>query len=139
MARTPIPDALAMKSLKYGNHTDAERDAVAERLREAGRRSEALLLFQGRPDHPFLAEERRWAIEEGAAFHLLSLRRMGAAVSDDDLRVCARSAEGRGRWMDARLCHAALGDDEGLRRVAPHVPEGLRPEEEVEESEEEPT
>ena len=129
MARSSIPDALQMKALKYGNRPDAERDEVAHALREAGRRSEALLLFQGRPDHPFLAEEKRWAVEHGISFHLTSLQRLGVDVTDEDLRVCAQTAERQGRWLDARRCWELLDDEEGLRRVAPHVPEGLRPEE----------
>jgi hypothetical protein len=133
MAKSPIPDALQMKSLKYGNRPDAEKDRVAELLREAGRRAEAILLFQGRPDHPFLDAERRWAVEGGISFHLFALRRLDVAVSDEDLRVCGRTAEQRGRWLDARRCWDALGDVEGLRRVAPHVPEGLRPEPEEDE------
>jgi hypothetical protein len=128
MARSDIPDALQMKVLKYGDRPDEERDRIAARLREAGRRSEAVLLFEGRPDHPFLQEEKRWAVEEGCAFHLLSLRRLGVPVADDDLRVCGQTAERRGRWLDARQCWAALEDEEGLQRIAPHVPEGLRPE-----------
>jgi hypothetical protein len=122
-----IPNALEMKALKYGDRPAAERDQVALLLRAEGRRSEAILLFDGRPDHPFLAEERTWAIGEGAAFHLLSLRRMGLAVSEADLRACAAAAEGRGRWLDARQCWVAVGDLAPVRRIAEHLPTGLRP------------
>ena len=52
MARSSIPDALQMKALKYGGRPDSEKDRIAELLRDEGRRSEALLLFQGRPEHP---------------------------------------------------------------------------------------
>lgn len=127
MARSTIPDALQMKALKYGSRPDAEKDRVAEALRAAGRRSEALLLFQGRGDHPFLREEKAWAVEHGVSFHLSSLERLGVPVTDDDYRVCGQAAEHAGRWLDARRCWERLEDDEGLRRVAPHVPEGLRP------------
>lgn len=133
MAKSPIPDALRMKALKYGERPDDEKDRMAELLRAEGRRAEALLLFQGRPDHPSLAEDKRWAVEEGMSFHLLSLRRLGMAIADEDFRVCGQTAERRGRWLDARQCWAVLEDEEGLRRVAPHVPEGLRPQEEADE------
>ena len=132
MAKSPFPDALQMKALKYGDRPDAEKDRVAELLRAEGRRSEALLLFTGRPDHPSLAAERRWAVEHGASFHLSALQRLGVVVPDEDFRVCGQTAERRGRWLDARRCWELLGDDAGLRRVAPHVPEGLRPEPEEE-------
>ena len=137
MSSARIPNALEMQEIKYGNRPDEEKDRVAEALREHGRRSEAVLLFDGRPDHPFLGEEKRWAIEEGAAFHLISIKRLGAAVTDDDLRVCALSAERRGRWMDARQCWAALDAEDEIRRFAEHLPEGLRPA--PPESEEEPS
>lgn len=127
MAKSTIPDALQMKAIKYGGRPDAEKDRMADLLRAEGRRGEALLLFQGRGDHPFLLEEKRWAVEEGISFHLTALQRLGVAVTDEDFRICAQTAERRGRWLDARRCWEILGDDEGLRRVAPHVPEGLRP------------
>lgn len=136
MAKSGIPDAQQMKTLKYGNRPDAEKDRVAELLRAKGRRAEALLLFQGRPDHPFLVDEKRWAVEGGISFHLLALARLGVMVADDDYRVCGQTAERLGRWLDARQCWVALDDAEGLQRVAPHVPEGLRPEPPAEETEE---
>lgn len=139
MADHRIPDALEMKALKYGDRPEAERDRVATALAAAGRHAEAILLYEGRGDHPFLLEEKRWAVEEGASFHLVALRRLGTPVSDEDLRVCGQAAERRGRWMDAHRCWTLLEDAEGLARVAPHLPEGMRPEEEedAEESAEE--
>ena len=127
MARAKIPSALAMRELKYGGGSEADRDAVAEILRTEGRHGEAILLFEGRPEHPFLQEELRWAAGEGNAFHLLNLQRMGCEVSEDAFRDCARAALDRGRWMDARHCYLALGDDAGLRAIAEHLPPSLRP------------
>jgi hypothetical protein len=115
-----------MRELKYGDRSPAERDRVAERLRALKRRSEAILLFESRPDHPFLQEERVHAVKEGNAFHLLSLRRMGVEVSDEDLRSCGRRAESSGRWLAAHQCYEALDDQEGLARVADRIPESLR-------------
>jgi hypothetical protein len=136
MARTHIPTALQMRRLKYergepGEEDEAlreERDRVAEALRAAGRRAEAVLLFQGDPDHPFLADELDWAVEAGDGFHLLAVRRLGREVGEDLLRACAQSAREHGRWMDARLCLMALGDEEGIAALAEHLPPSLRPE-----------
>lgn len=136
MTASRIPDALEMRELKYGNRSDAERDRVAEALLAAGRRSEALLLFEGRLDHPQLASEKRYALEEGASFHLLSLRRMGLTVTEEDLRVCALAAERKGRYLDARQCWAALGEEGEIERIADHLPAGLRPESGLEADEE---
>ena len=76
MAKGRIPDALEMRSYKYGSRSEAEKDALAQTLRAEGRRSEAVLLFDGRPDHPFLQEEETWASDAGHAFHLLALKRI---------------------------------------------------------------
>jgi hypothetical protein len=128
MARArPLPDALEMRVLKYGARPEAERDRVAEALLEQDRLAEAILLFDGRPGHPLLAEAKARAVRLGAGFLLTSLlQRMGAAVEPEDLRACARAAEANGRWLEARQCHQALGDAEGLGRVDPHLPPALR-------------
>lgn len=127
MARSRFPNALQMRTLKYGEASDAERDAVAEALRQAGRRAEALLLYERRPGHPDLAGERDWARAEGNGFHLLGVQRAGGEVDEATWKACAAEAEARGRWMDARLCYRALGDEAALRRIAEHLPESLRP------------
>jgi hypothetical protein len=126
VAKTDIPNALDMQAYKYGDQPPAKRDALAERLRAAGRRSEAILLFDGRPEHPFLQEEIQWAASEGIAFHLMSLRGIGAEISDEILRNCAAVARERGRWMDARTCYVALEDRQGLLEIAEHLPASLR-------------
>ena len=128
MARSRIPTALDMRTLKYGEASDAERDAVAEALRAAGRRAEALLLYERRPGHPDLAGERDWAVAEGNGFHLLGVKRAGGPVDEAAWRACAAEAERRGRWMDARHCYRTVGDAEALQRIAEHLPEALRPE-----------
>ena len=123
MARSRIPDALEMKRLKYAADVPlADRDRVAESLRSAGRRSEALLLYDGRADHPALREDVAWAISEGSSFTLASLRRMGVAISDADLRACAGNAEAKGRWFDAYRCYERLVDEASLARVREHLP-----------------
>jgi hypothetical protein len=127
MAKSRIPHALQMRELKYGEADDAAKDQMAEGLRAAGRRAEAILLFEGRGDHPFLQEEVRWAVEEGNVFHLLSLRRLKAPVTAETLRACAAAAERKGRWMDARNAWLDLGDAEALARIAPHLPASLQP------------
>lgn len=126
VAKSDIPNALVMQNLKYGDAPPAERDAVAARLRELGRRSEAVLLFEGRPEHPFLSEEVEWAIGEGAAYHLLSLQSLGVEVPQDAFRRCAAAAEARSRYMDARTCYVALEDTAGLQRINAHLPPSLR-------------
>jgi hypothetical protein len=135
VAKRKIPSALDMRHLKYGGAPEAERDRTAEALRAEGRRAEAILLFEDRPDHPFLDEEARWAVAEGVAFHLLSLRRMGRAVADEEIRACAEAAESRGRWLDARSCWVELGDEAALARIAEHLPESLRPQQKPDEAE----
>ena len=127
MARSKTPNALEMRALKYDDATDAEKDRVAENLRAEGRRAEAILLFQGRGDHPFLGEEARWALAEGNGFHLTSLARLGRKVTAEELRACARAAEQRGRWMDARLCYVEVGDEAAVRAIGEHLPPTLRP------------
>ncbi len=125
---TRIPNALEMRALKYGDRSEAERDAVAEALMAQGRRSEAILLYEGRPDHPFLEEERRQAVAEGRVFHLLSLRRLRKEIPPGDLRAAAGHAEAAGRWLEARLAWQALDEEDEIRRIAEHLPEPLRPE-----------
>lgn len=122
-----IPDALAMRSLKYGGAPEEQREQVAQTLRQAGRHTEALLLYEGRAQHPALAAERARAVAKGLAFPLLTLRRIGAPVSDDDVRACARAAEAAGRWLDARQAYLALGDAEAVVRLAPHLPASYAP------------
>ncbi|MDJ0975167.1 MAG: hypothetical protein QNJ98_11950 [Planctomycetota bacterium] len=126
MAKSDIPNGLAMQNLKYGDAAPADRDAVAARLRELGRRSEAVLLYEGRPEHPFLTEEVDWAVKEGAAYHLLSLKNLGVEVPDDAFRRCGSAAEDRGRYMDARTCYVALEDTEALQRINANLPASLR-------------
>jgi len=116
-----------MRQLKYGDVSEAERDAIAARLTAEGRRAEVLLLYERQPDHPALREEARWAVSEGNAFHLLSLQRMGREVSEQELRDCAAAAENRARWMDARQCYEALGEMDAVRKIAEHLPQSLRP------------
>jgi len=117
MARSPFPDALAMRRLKFGEASPSERLEVARRLRAAGRRAEAILLFEREPDASFLREEIDWAITHGQAFHLLSLRRLGAEVTESSIRDCARAAEREGRLLDAVQCYKALGDEGALARL----------------------
>lgn len=126
MAKSDVPNAFAMQTLKYGDSSAADRDAVAARLRELGRRSEAVLLFEGRPDHPFLSEEVEWAVSEGAGFHLLSLRGLGMEIPADAWQRCGARAEERARYMDARTCYVAIEDTGSLRRINAHLPASLR-------------
>jgi hypothetical protein len=128
VAKPSIPFALEMRRLKYSEGVPAEeKDEMAARLRKEGRRTEAILLFDGRTDHPFVRQEIDWAVSEGVAFHLVALRKMGAAVTAKDCEACARAAEKRERWMDARTCWKELGDGAALERIAPNLPECLRP------------
>jgi hypothetical protein len=123
MARLVVPDALEMTRLKYGEGvSEAERDRAAEALRAQGRRTEALLLYEGRADHPSVAEDLRFAIREGAAFTLFQVRRLGHPVTDDQRRACAAAAEARGRWFDAHRLYEVLGDAAALERVRQQIP-----------------
>lgn len=127
MARTSVPDALAMRRLKYGEASDAEREAVAKALIEADRLAEAWLLYERRPDAPQVGTLRKEALRRGQTFLLLAMRRAGSNVSDDELREAARAAESAGRFLDARHVWVALGADDELRRIADQLPPRLRP------------
>lgn len=123
MARGPIPDPLLMRRAKYAPATPvAERDRIAAALRAEGRHGEAVMLYEGRGDHPDLAQDLAWAVKAGASFVLLSLERMGRAVTDADRRACAVAAEGHGRWYDAHRLYDRLQDAEALARVRAKIP-----------------
>ncbi|MCC7137016.1 MAG: hypothetical protein IT460_01145 [Planctomycetes bacterium] len=127
MARSKIPDVLEMRRLKFdAGVAAAEKDAVAEALRAEGRASEALLLFEGRADHPSLEADRRDAIRHGYGWRLLAMKRLGVAVTDDEVRACAGAAETAGRWFEANRCYTTLGDAEAVARIAPNLP-GYKP------------
>jgi hypothetical protein len=123
MARSSFPAALEMRRLKYEKDVpEADKDRWAKALREAGRRAEAVLLYEGRAGTPVLEEDLAWAVKEGAAYYLFSLQRMGLAVAPERFRACAEAAEAKERWYDARRCYEALKDEAALARVAPHLP-----------------
>jgi hypothetical protein len=119
----PIPDALAMRRLLYDPATpQAEKDRVAADLRAQGRRTQAIRLYEGRPEHPSLKEDLRWAVDSGASFTVFALRAMGVPVTPDDVRACAVAAESKERWYDAHRCYRELADEEALKRVAEKIP-----------------
>jgi hypothetical protein len=123
MPTSRFPTAFEMRRLKFGaSSTPAEKDAMAHGLRAAGRIEEAVLLYEGRADHPDLAADRDLAIREGMAFLVLAMRKMGAKIDETHLRACAASAEAKGRWLDAHRCYTALADAEALARIAPNLP-----------------
>jgi hypothetical protein len=121
-----FPHTLDMRDLKYGKRSAEEKDRVARELREAGRHAEAVLLFEGRGDHPFLREEASWDADNGVAYLLLQIRKIGGPVSDDLIRTAAANAERKGRYADARLCYQALADQDALVRISPNLPPSLR-------------
>lgn len=123
MARATIPDALGMRHLKYDPQvTPAQRDAVADALRAAGRTPEALLLYDGRADHPALRGDLEKAKAGGVAFLVFALRKLGVPVTEDDLRACGAAAEAKERWYDAFRCYEATSDAAGLERVRAQLP-----------------
>lgn len=126
VAKVKIPNALRMRELKYGDASDAECEALALALRAAGRRPEAVLLYERQPEADFLREEVQWAIAEGNGFHLLAMRHMGRSISAEALRDCARAAEQHGRWLDARGCYLALDDEAAIRKISEHLPESMQ-------------
>jgi hypothetical protein len=128
MPQPPFPHALEMRRLKYGPDVPvAEKERWATALRAAGRRAEAVLLYEGRTDAAALTDDLDWAVREGAAYYLFSLQRMGLSVAPERFRACAEAAEKKERWHDARRCWQALGDQAGLDRVAPHLPGFVAP------------
>ena len=123
MARAAIPDALGMRHLKYEpGVTNAQRDAVADALRAAGRIPEAILLYDGRADHPALRDDLAKAKADGVAFLVFALRKLGVPVTEDDIRACGAAAEAKGRWYDAFRCYESLADAPGLERVRVQLP-----------------
>lgn len=124
MARTPtIPDALGMRRLKYDPAVpESERDATAAALRALGRIPEAILLYEGRSDHPSLREDRKSAARLGSSFILRALERIGAQVPPEDWRACAASAESHERWYDALRCYEKLADEPSAARVREKLP-----------------
>ena len=123
MAKSTIPDALEMTRLKYAAGIPVEaKEKVAAALRAAGRRPEAILLYEGSPDHPALQDDLRWAVSEGASFTLFALRRLGVPISDEQRRACAETAESKGRWYDAHRLYEVLGDAAALERVRAQIP-----------------
>lgn len=127
MADPSLPHALAMRELKYGAASAADKDRVAQLLVSLGRHSQALLLYEGRPDAAERAGLRDQAVTAGAAFRLVSIKRQGGSVAAADLVACAQAAERAGRYLDARTCYVALGDQAALERIAEHLPPSLRP------------
>lgn len=127
MADRAFPDALAMRELRAGRLPEAERERVAEALRAAGRHTQALLLYEGRADHAALQGAQARAVREGRTFELLGMRRLGRAVPDADLRAAASAAAAAGRHLEARLALVALGDLDGVRALAAHLPPSLVP------------
>jgi hypothetical protein len=123
VARRDVPDPLEMRRLRYDPATpEAERDRVAAVLRAQGRREEAVSLYEGRPSHPDLEDDARWAIENGASFVLVTLSRMGREILDVQRRACAESAERLGRWYDAHRLYERLQDEGALARVRERLP-----------------
>lgn len=123
MARPLIPDALGMRRLKYDPiSTDAERDATAGALRSAGRLPEAILLYEGRAEHPSLAGDLKEGIRLGSSFMLKALERIGVKVEADAWRACAAHAEMKERWYDALRCHEVLKDEAAVARVREKLP-----------------
>jgi hypothetical protein len=127
MGQPALPHALEMRELKYGAATPQERDRVAAQLESLDRHSQALLLFEGRPDAPGARRMLGQAVMAGSAFRVLSLKRIGLEVTSADLTACAQAAQRAGRWLDARACYLALGDSEAVRAFAEHLPPSLRP------------
>ncbi len=123
MARPAIPDALGMRRLKYDPlATNAERDATAALLRQAGRIPEAILLYEGRAEHPSLAGDVKEATRLGSSFVLRALERIGVRLEPETWRACAGHAEMKERWYDALRCHEVLKDEAGIARVREKLP-----------------
>lgn len=127
MAERTFPDALKMRALRAGQAPEDERETVAAALRAAGRNVQALLLYEGRAQHAALDAEQARAVREGQVFILLSMRRLGRTVSEAELRQAADTAAARGHHLEARLALQALGDVEGVRAIAEHLPPSMRP------------
>lgn len=123
MARPPIPDALGMRRLKYDPTVlPAERMATAKALRATGRIPEAILLFEGRPDEPTLADDLNEGIRLGSSFILRALERIGGSVSPEAWAACAAAAESKERWYDALRAYETVKDEAGIARAREKLP-----------------
>src|SRR5205085_9308088 len=92
--RSSMPDPVEMRRVRYDLSTPTEtKDRLAASLRARGRHEDAVLLYDGRADHPDVQQDVDWAVEHGASFVLLNLERMGRTVDDATGRACAVAAE----------------------------------------------
>jgi len=118
-----LPDALAMREVKYGDKTPPERRLkVAKDLIEAGRIYEALDLLLIAKDEAGVAALRARAAKEGLPVILLMLKRAGQTPAPAEWAAAGEGAFSAGRYRDAFRCYLEAGDEAGLERVREKLP-----------------
>jgi len=118
-----LPDALAMREVKYGEKTPRERRLkVARDLVAAGRIYEALDLFLIAKDEEGVRGLRTRATKEGLPVILLMLRRAGQAPTAAEWSAAGEGAFAAGRYRDAFRCFLEANDAAGLERVRERLP-----------------
>jgi len=120
----PLPDALRLREIKYGDKTTNElRIRTAELMLQEGRLAEALDLYVLAGHDEGVAHMRQLAQERGRPWLLLMLRRAGRAVAAEEWKRAGTAAESDERWRDAYRAFLEADDEEGLARIRERIPE----------------
>lgn len=108
-----LPDAKKLRVLLSAQTFDhAQYHRLAEGFFKIGRPNEALALMEKAPDAVLLERIKASAIEEGDAFTLQWIERIGAfKIAPDDWRALAQNARARGKIAFAERAEARAGLD----------------------------
>ena len=118
-----IPDAIAMRELKYGAKTQAAHQiALADEFLREGRVAEAVDLLLLASDDDGVKSIRARAATEGRPVWLVMIERTGATISRDEWKACGDAAFRDERWREAFRALTMAGDEEGLARVQDKIP-----------------
>ena len=120
----PLPDALALRDIKYGEKsTDQARIQTGEQLLAAGRLAEALDLFLIAGHEPGIAGLHERTVAEGRSALLIDAERRGRVVEVEDWKRAGHAALKAGRWREAYRCFHRAEDEDGLNAVREHLPD----------------
>lgn len=120
----PLPDALRVREVKYGEKSTPEaRSRLAREFQAAGRAAEALDLFLLAGDDEGAREIQEEAVREGRPLLLILCQRGGREVTRDEWRKAGEAAYSARRWREAFRCFTAARDDAGLARVREQIPD----------------
>ena len=107
-----IPDALAMREVKYGEKTPpAQRVALADEMLADGRVAEALDLLLIADDERGVQSIRKRAANEGRPVWLVMIARDGGTITTAEWKACGESALRDARWREAFRAFTIAGDE----------------------------